>query len=253
MKSIHILLALSILMISTDLFAQQTRFDSATDLLEEQQYSLAIDAYRSIADDGYVSGALWLNMGVAYAQMDSLGKAKYYLLRASQFPETEQLANESLDIINNRFSRRSAVLPLLPWQQFFEWIDNLIGSLGLLIAGLILLNIGAGFILASWFHPGMKKAYEYLSLITGGLAVLLLATSFYINLQNSWYGTGVTVERQTTVHNEPDTGSVTVSTAYEGYTLRVDWRESNSVDGWHYIRLENGLYGWIEEDAIMTF
>lgn len=235
------------------MFAQQARFDGATDLLEEQQYHQAIDAYRSIVDDGCVSGALWLNMGIAYAHLDSLGKAKYYLLRASQFSETGKMANESLDIINNRFSRRSAVLPLLPWQQFFEWINDVIGSLGLLIAGLILLNIGAGFVLASWFHPGMKKAYKYLSLITGGLAVLLLAASIYINLQNSWYGTGVTVEGQTTVHNEPDSGSAAVSSAYEGYTMRVDRRESNSVDGWHYIRLQNGLYGWIEEDAVMTF
>lgn len=253
MKFAYPLLVLIFLFIPTTIFAQQSRFDSANELLEEQQFMEAVDAYKSISEDGYVSGALWLNMGVAYAQMDSLGKAKYYLLRSAQFPETEQLANESLEFINNRFSRRSAVLPLLPWERFFNWTDNQIGSTAIMVFGLILLNFGAGFLLASWFHPGLKKVYKYLSITTGALAAVFIVISIYINLENSWYGTGVTVERQATVYNNPDPQTAAVSTAYEGYTMRVDRRESNSVDGWHYIRLENGLYGWIEEDAIMTF
>lgn len=253
MKRIFIFIAFPILFAANDLTAQQTRFDAANDLLEEQQYMEAIGAYHSIANDGYVSGALWLNMGVAYAQMDSLGKAKFYLMRASEFSETERLANESLEIIENRFSRRSAVLPLLPWQQFFQWADNAIGHFGLMIFGLLLLNIGAALVLASWFHPAMKSVYKYLSIGAASLAAVFLAMSIYINLENSWYGTGVTVDRQTTVHHEPDTQTAAVSTAYEGYAMRVDWQKSDSVEGWSYIRLENGLYGWIRNDAIMAY
>jgi len=248
-----IILAVSFLCAANALYAQQTRFDEATGLLEGQQYMDAIEAYRSIADDGYESGALWLNMGVAYAQMDSLGMAKFYLMRASEFPETERLAQESLEIIENRFSRRSAVLPLLPWQQFFEWAEDTFGHFGLMIIGLIFLNIGAGLVLASWFHPAMKKTYKYLIITAGSIAVVLLAMSVYINLLNSWYGTAVTIDRQATVYHEPDTQTAAVSTAYEGYAMRVDWRESNSVEGWNYIRLENGLYGWIRDDAIRAY
>jgi len=248
-----LLLAFPLVLITNDLTAQQARFDAATDLLQDHQYMDAIEAYRSIADDGYVSGALWLNMGVAYAHMDSLGKAKFYLMRASEFSETERSANESLEIIENRFSRRSAVLPLLPWQQFFHWADKAIGSFGLMTFGLIFLNIGASFVLALWFHPAMKTVYKYLSISAGSLAVIFVAMSIYINLENDWYGTGVMIDRQSTVHHEPDTQTATVSVAYEGYTMRVDWRESNSVEGWSYIRLENGLYGWIQDEAIKTF
>ncbi len=253
MKEVQSLLILILMLFTSNLFAQQVRFDEANEMLEEQQYMEAIEAYRSIAEDGYVSGALWLNMGVAFAQLDSLGKAKYYLMRSAQFSETEQVAGESLEIVNNRFSRRSAVLPPLPWEQFFEWIDRIIGSTGLVVGGLILLNFGAGFILASWFYPGRKKIFNYLSLTAGAFAALFLAGSLYINHQKSVYDTGVTVERQTTVYAEPNPDSAAVSTAYEGYTMRVDRRESQQIDGWHYIRLENGRYGWIDENAIMTF
>jgi len=252
-KGVQLLLILLLTLAATSLHAQQNRFDAANDLLEDQQFMEAIDAYRSIADDGYVSGALWLNIGVSYAQLDSLGKAKYYLMRSAQFPETKQIARESLEVVNNRFSRRSAVLPPLPWEQFFEWVNRSLGIIGLVVGGLILLNFGAGFILASWFYPGQKKTFKYLSLTAGVLAVLFLAGSLYVNHQNNRYDTGVTVERQSTVYAEPNPDSAAVSTAYEGYTMRVDQRESQSADGWYYIRLENGRFGWIDENAIMTF
>lgn len=241
------------LILAPALFGQQSRFDAATEQLEDQEYVQAISQYRSIAYDGYVSGALWLNMGVAYARLDSLGKAKYYLLQAREYPETEQLARESLETVNNSFSRRSSVLPLLPWERFIHWADQTFGVTGLMIIGLVLLNTGAGALLAGWFYPGKKTLFNYASIATGGLAILCMGLSIFINLQNEWYGTGVTVEKQTIVYDKPDPQSAEVSTAYEGYTMRVDRRKSSTVDGWHYIRLENGMYGWIEKEKILTF
>lgn len=233
--------------------AQQARFDEANSLLQEQEYMNAIDQYRSIAEDGYRSGALWLNMGVAYAQLDSLGKAKYYLLRARQFEDTRELADQSLSILDNRFSRRSAVLPMLPWDRFLNWLNNLVGISGLMIGGLVFLNLTAACLLASWFRPGFKRFFRRSGYITALLSVLFILSSVYLNLQENWYDTGVTVEEEASVYERPDLNSTQEATAYEGYTMRVDNRESDTADGWYYIRLENGRYGWIEQEAIATF
>ena len=124
MKQISIILILFFGLLSTVSFAQQAAFDRATTLLEDQEYMDAIKQYKQIHDEGHVSGALWLNMGVAYTQLDSLGKAKFYLLRAAEFSETEELASQSLEVIENRFSRRSAVLPMLPWDRFFNFLAS---------------------------------------------------------------------------------------------------------------------------------
>jgi len=249
------LLFILIALMSTPAAAQQAAFDRATTLLEEQEYSEAIDAYKSIHENGYVSGALWLNVGVAYAQLDSLGKAKYYMLRASEFDETEELAKQSIDIIENRFSRRSAVLPMLPWDRFFYFLDSLLGSAGLMVAGLLLLNLTAAFLLASWFRPDLKNLFNKLSIASGVLTVLFIFFSVFLSLQEEWYDTGVTVEDQATVFDQPDTNSAVVSTAYEGYTMRVHVEESTEAAGdrWYYVRLENGLYGWISRDAVLTY
>ena len=249
------LLFIFIALVSTPAAVQQAVFDRATTLLEEQEYREAIDAYKGIHENGYVSGALWLNIGVAYAQLDSLGKAKYYMLRASEFDETEELAKQSIDIIENRFSRRSAVLPMLPWDRFFHFLDSLLGSAGLMIAGLLLLNITAAFLLAAWFRPDLKHLFNKIGMASGVLTVLFIFFSVFLSLQEDWYDTGVTIEDQATVFDQPDTNSAVVSTAYEGYTMRVHVEESSEAadDRWYYIRLENGLYGWISRDAVLTY
>jgi len=252
-KQLYPLFLLLFVLGISELTAQQVRFDAANDLLEEQQYAEAIEQFKAIADEGYHAGALWLNMGIAYARLDSLGKAKFYLLKAKEYSDTEELASESLSIVENRFSRRSAVLPKLPWEQFLEWLDRILGINGLVVIALLFLNAGAGFLLASWFHPGLKKFYRRSGYTVALLSFLLLSTSYYIHLTHSWYGTGVMIDRQTTVHNEPNSESAAVSTAYEGYSMRVDHRQSATTEEWSYIRLENGRYGWIRSSSILVY
>jgi len=252
---IILILFAGVLSASADLQAQQAAFDRANTLLEEQEYTEAIEGYKSIYEEGYVSGALWLNIGIAYTQLDSLGKAKYYILRASEFSETEEIAKRSLDVVENRFSRRSAVLPMLPWDRFFNFLDNSLGIAGLMVIGLLFLNVTAALLLASWFRPGMKTLFNKLSIVTTVLTVLFIFLSVFLSLQEDWYETGVTVADQATVYNQPDTDSAVVSTAYEGYTMRVYVEESANVtgDNWFYVRLANGLYGWVNREAILSY
>lgn len=232
---------------------QQAQFDRATTLLEEQKYAEAIKEYNVIHQNGHVSGALWLNMGVAYAQLDSLGKARYYFLRAGEFDETKKLANQSLDVIENRFSRRSAILPMLPWDRFFNLLAQFPGITGLMVIGLISLNITAAFLLAAWFWPRSSVFFKRLSMAMGILSFLFMLSSIYLTLQEDWYDIGVTIEEQATVYDKPDIDSPIVSTAYEGYTMRVHTDEQSPDGDWHYVRMANGLFGWIEKEAILTY
>lgn len=236
-------------------FGQQAAFDRATTLLEEQQYRDAINQYKSIHQEGYESGALWLNLGVAYTQLDSLGKAKFYMLRASEFSETEKLARQSLDVVENRLSRRSALLPMLPWDRFFEFLDQYAGRTGLMVIGLLFLNLTAAFMLAAWFRPGLKKIFGKLSSASAALACLFIFFSVFLSLQDDWYDVGVTITEKATVYDQPATDSAVVSTAYEGYTMRVhSYEQAPESDGdWYYVRLANGLYGWIDQQAVLTY
>lgn len=244
------LLSLLFLLSTVSAFAQQTEFNRATDLLEQQEYREAIDQYLQITDQRYESGALWYNLGIAYSQLDSLGMAKYYFLKSSGHPETKADADKAVQFINEQFSRRSAVLPPLPWERFFFFLNNRIGTTLLNVFGFIFLYTAVGAILLSWYFKKNSSLFRYSTYTSFGLSLILFASAFYVSYLNSRYNTGVVVDRQSQVYQSPDSNSAEISRAYEGYTLRVDNHESEGADGWIYIRLENGMHGWIDKSSV---
>ncbi|MEX0904231.1 MAG: hypothetical protein WD604_00590 [Balneolaceae bacterium] len=233
--------------------AQQARFDQATNQLEQNELREAIEMYKSIEEEGYKSGALWLNMGITYTYLDSLGIAKYYFLRAGQFTETKTRADEALVYVNERFNRRSAVLPRLPWNRFFESLSQNAGVTFLFVSAFFFLYAGIGAVLVSWFKKRIPPILKHSGTVSILISVVIFGSALYIDYLDNRYGTGVMIEQQITVHEQPHTESASVSTAYEGYTMQVDHHRSDQQAGWTYVRLENGMYGWLEEDNIMVF
>lgn len=235
------------------LFAQQSRFDEATQLLNQQEYREAINTYKSIVEDGYESGALWLNMGIAYAQLDSLGMAKFYLIRAERHKETVDFAQEALQYVEERLSRRSAVLPPLPWNRFFGFIQLQVGITSVYLSGFFILYVGFALIILSWFRQRLQKPLRTSGISMIGFSVLLFAIAFYVQYLDNRYATGILTDRESVVYLNPNPQSQRVSTAYEGYKMRVDLRKSTEETEWYYVRLENGMFGWVEDQAVNIF
>lgn len=229
----------------------QLPFDQANDLLETGEYRQALEAYRSISDQ-YVSGALYLNMAISYVQVDSLGKAKYYFLKARKFDETEQRAESGLQFVESRFSRQSAVLPKLPWERFFEWLGEQLSAASLLGIGLLLLNLGIWGYVATWFIGSFHKPLRIGGMAVGAVSLLIILSSFYLRHLQNRYSSAVMVQQQAEVLELPQTDATMVSQAYEGYTFTVDHTRSSREEGWAYVRMSNGLYGWIPNDEIMV-
>ena len=234
-------------------FSQQARFDEANFLLSQNEYYQALDIYKTIADDGFESGALWYNMGTIYTTLDSLGMAKYYFLQAREFDETKNEANEALQYVNERFDRRSAVLPQLPWDRFFNYLTDRVGPDLLFILAFIFLYGGTTGLITSWFLTARSKWIRNTGFSMLVLSGLLFSTAFYTDYLESRYLTGVIIVDEQTVYQQPDLNAAVISTAYEGYTLRVDAYEGATEEDWSYVRLENGMYGWIRDSAMKVF
>jgi tetratricopeptide (TPR) repeat protein len=233
--------------------AQQPLFDEANSHLSEGRYQQAVELYQSIAEDGYESGALWQNLGVAYTRLDSLGKAKYYFLRAEKYNETRQQAESALQYVNNQFPRQSAVLPALPWVRFINFLSNNIGLKVIALTAMFLLYAGIAFKIGAWFRVDLKKTFNYIGYSSMGLSAILFACSIIIQYQQNRYSTGVMIDNEAPVYQQPEENSSVISTAYEGYRMQVNEVESDQQPSWKYVRLENGMYGWIQNDHIMTF
>ncbi|MEX1011008.1 MAG: hypothetical protein WDZ29_03000 [Balneolaceae bacterium] len=248
-----LLISLSVVFPAISLNAQQATFDRANELLLGQQTDQAMALYRSIEEEGYLSGKLLFNMGMASVESDSLSLAKYYFLRAARFDETREEAVEALRLVENHFSRKASVLPSLPWERFFNWLDERLGTSLLLTIGLILLNLAACILLLSWFLPRYPRYQRFAALSITFLAFSALLSAGWIGYLNERYDTGIMVVQEQGVYSEPNEHSVLVSTAWEGYRMTVDRDRSAGYEGWYYVRLENGMYGWIHRDPVRVF
>lgn len=255
MKQIGISLLFAVLILPAFVaFSQdstQLRFDRANDALEEGEIQQALAGYRILEDENQVSGALFLNMGISYVQLDSLGKAKYYFLKSSRFEETEEKAQQGLEYVEQRFSRQSAVLPKLPWDKAVDWLKLNVGASTLLAIGIILLNIGVLAYVSTWFGVPFKQPVQQSGLFSAAFGLLILLLSFYVQYVDNRYGDAVMIHRQANVVEQPKDDAAIVSQAYEGYTFTVDRYQSEQHQGWSYVRMSNGLYGWISEEEIM--
>lgn len=232
----------------------QALFDRANDRLQSGEYRQALSIYHTLEASDRISGSLYLNMAISYVQLDSLGKAKYYFLKSGKFDEVEEKADEGLEYVESRFSRQSAVLPKLPWERFFDWLGESLGATALLGIGILLLNLGVFAFVSGWFvGPGDRSRY----LQTGGLAagiagLAIIGCSFYVQYLENRYSQAVMVHRQANVLEQPADSATVVSQAFEGYSFTVDHFRSREQDGWLYVRMSNGLYGWISENEIMV-
>lgn len=229
--------------------SDQLLFDQANSLLEEGSFPAAMQAYKVIEQTGQVSGGLFLNMGITAVQLDSMGLAKYYFLKATQFTTTREEASNALEYVSSQFSRQSATLPKLPWDKAVDFMKNGIGAFGVFMIGFCLVFLSVLLVLAKWFRVlsfGKINTFITTFIVSGILIVLL---SFYVDYVDQRFSEAVIVMKETQVMQQPEASSDLISLAYEGYSIVIDHRKSNSSEGWYYIRLGNGQFGWIQPGA----
>lgn len=228
----------------------QLKFDEANDLLENGEYRKALKEYRQIEKSEMISGPLYLNMGIAAVQIDSLGLAKFYFLNAEKFESTRESANQALDFVNSQFSRQSAKLPKLPWDRAVDQLKGTPGTFGIFLIGYFLLCLGLLLILNRWFNlitiPKEKNVIISLFVISA----LVISLAYYVDYIEQRYDDAVLIVEQSTVSTKPEENAELVSMAYKGYDLIVDWKKSANVENWYYIRLGNGQFGWIKAKGI---
>jgi hypothetical protein len=229
----------------------QSRFDDANNLALQGDLTEAYSAYKALEAEGQISGKLYYNLGVIAFQLDSLSVSKLYHIAAMRHSETRSKAAEAITFLDSRFPQRIAELPKLPWEQFFDFLLRTFG-LNLLFGSVVFIaNIGIILYMLGWWigRPRwLRVAYLSAALYT----LTFLSISMYIDYREQRYRDGVIIQGQYAVKEEADSNSAVVSQAYEGFRFQVDLERSAQKPGWLYVRMSNGLYGWLPEAAIRT-
>jgi hypothetical protein len=228
----------------------QVKFDAANDLLEEGDYRGALKIYREIETSQNISGPLYLNMGIAAVQIDSLGLAKYYFLHAQRFQPVQTSADKALDFVNSQFSRQSAKLPKLPWDRAVDLFKVTPGTFGLFIIGYCFLCLALLIIVLSWFKLFTIPKQNNVVISCFFIGASILAMAYYVDYVDQRYDEAVLIIEESEVRKTTQENSELVSMAYEGYDLTIDRKTSAKEPNSYYIRLGNGQFGWIEAKGI---
>ncbi len=230
----------------------QSLFNRGNYLMEEQDYTGALSHFHEIEEHGYRSGALFYNMGISYVYLDSLGQASYYFQRSAAYRNMGDRADAGLAYIEDRMRSSGTFIPYLSW---FAFTDRLLFGMNhtmWIFTGIFLLNAGVLILITGWlFRPNRWIVRGGAATILTGLLLLIFAVSVYVWSQN--YRQGVVVEPRVPLLPEPARSpdeEEESDLAYEAYTVTLDMKMSRSHAGWAYVRLRNGVTGWIPESAL---
>lgn len=234
---------------STSTLDRTERFRIANQLVSEGRPSEAIVIYEELLKTP--SGLLYYNSGVAYQMMGKLGLAKAMYLSASAYPETREASLQNLDQVESLLPFKMAKIPPYPWQRFYYFLVEDLGMPFLFwVAGLGLYLFTGGLI---GYMFTTKQRFSKIVIFTG--LILLLSMSWvllnrHLEIENSLRG--VVTLSSVTLIEDPILELESTDIAYEGATVKVDFRESRPEDGWYFVTLQNGAKGWLMESSFKS-
>lgn len=226
-----------------------TRFRMATEALAAQDPVTAARELGALEHEGYANGPLFVNLGIAYTQMDSLGLAKYYFTKAGRFTDVADQSMTGLAFVNGQLLRRASGLPVLSLNVMLNRILWAYPARTVLLVPLVLLNLGVALLIWHWFVPAeWKAALSWACLVVSAIAFIVVASATTYRTQ---YGLGVVILREGILREEPASSSEAVLPVYEGYDVRI--HRSETVDGWTKVTLINGSTGWLPSRGVRAY
>lgn len=218
-------------------------------LYQEDDFTGAIEAYRSVLDAGFESGDLYFNLGNAWFRAGELGPAILAWERAARLLPGDPDVRANLEL-----ARSLTVDDVTPQEAFWlfqlrdGWIHLLPRDALFGVVALVWL-LGGGALVARVLsrEPGRRRIATRTAVASGTLC-LLFGTSLLVR------ETGVTrpdvaivMSDQVPVQSAPVADAdQTLFTVHEGLRVTIERR----TEAWAEVTLEDGRVGWVPADAI---
>jgi len=226
--------------------AVDSLFNIAGSYYDDMQFSQALESYLKIEESGFVSGALYYNIGNCYFQESELGYAILYYLRAQRLEPTDD------DIAGNlEFARQFMPVTLegVRINPFTTFMDSVVLSFTLNTlawissALFILFIIFLCFVIYFQFRGIMIRSTCYI------LVTLLVISSVLTTYKyRTGYMTthGVVVASEAMVYSGPGENHDLEFKGAAGLIFEIERIE----DDYYLVIFENKRKGWINRDFV---
>ncbi|MFU8859189.1 MAG: hypothetical protein ACNA8K_02080 [Cyclonatronaceae bacterium] len=229
----------------------QSLFNEGNYHMEQQRYVDAVQKYREVLALGYESGPLYLNLGISYTHLDSLGLAKYNYLKAKGYRQSRDVAVTGLQHIDMLLSQVRPNLPVLPVAEFYDHLYFQTGSKPFFLLSILMVNLAAAALIITWYSSRFSGWLRTISVLLLLVSLASLATGFFVDSQASRYARAVLVHNDSVVREQPYIDAPVVASAHIGYTFTIDTHTGRNEENWLYVRLSNGLEGWVPAVGIL--
>lgn len=228
--------------------AQET-FDRGVSEVTNGNLELGYQTFLSLHNNGYRSGYLYSNLALTAYKMDSLGAAKFYYLMSRDYAETFDASNEALNFIDTRLAQKSPNLPALPWETFFDYLNRILGVQILFILAVLGGNLFV--LLQLLFKKRIQGSWwNFFHKMIAFISLLALMSSFYLDYRKHRFADAVVIYGQHSLKEVPKSNGRDIAQTYEGFQCKVDRFASKPDQGWWYVRMSSGMYGWIPAGSI---
>lgn len=226
----------------------ETLFEQGNTLYNDGNYTLAIEKYQSILDNGKHSAELYFNLGNAYYKLNNIAPSIYYYEKALQ------LAPNDKDILNNiAFARNMtiddiATIPEIGFSKFVNSITNMMSfdAWAMMAVGFLILFVVL-FLSYYFSYTSVKKRIAF---VVSSASIVLACVSVVIAYHN--YNLkkndrpAIVFAKESQIKSEPNLRSTEAFKLHEGTKVQI----LDTVNNWKRIKLADGKTGWIVSDDI---
>lgn len=237
-------IAVVLMLLSANAFAQQNTFESANKAYENENYATALEQYEQLIKEGYQSENLYYNLGNTYFKTGELGKSILYLEKA------QKLAPRNKDIHHNlrfAYARTADNIEPLPHLFFVNWwfsLLNFFSASKWAVLGISLL----------WFAVILWGLYIFLkakkvklgSILFLSLSLVFLFLAYQKNNYDKDSNSAIILQKAVNTKSSPNHNAQEMGTIHEGLKVSVQ----DSVDNWYKIRLQDGSETWVKKEVL---
>lgn len=220
-------------------------FDEGNASYLSGDYRGALEAYHRAESAGYVSGALYYNMGNAYFRLDETGQAiRYYEKARRLMPENREILH-NLEIVRTGLTDQFSQVPKPFWIRLWERLLTTVGATGFFLTGLLLYLTAAGLFgyrLWTGTRNPWNRRFLTLSLATG---LLFLVLAFAASIDRTTSQRAVVIADEVILREAPQPDAQASLNIHEGLVFEI----LDTRDAWLNVRIPNGTTGWIEADS----
>jgi len=239
------ILAIIVFVMSSCIASAQSEetFKKANTLYNQEKYQEAIDAYKSILDQGKESAELYYNLGNANYKLSHIGPSIYYYEKALELAPNDADIKNNLIFANNATIDAIDVIPEGVVSRTINKFTNMFGFDTWAWISIICVLLFVLFFIAYYTaRISSKKRLFFVGswlVLLIGLAGILFAFKQYNFIENNQYA--IIFAQETTVKSEPNLRSEEIFELHEGTKVKV----TETVNDWKKIKLSDGKIGWV--------